>query len=202
VDLKGSLFIITGPSGTGKSALCKELIGRISNLRFSISHTTRAPRGRERDGVHYHYTDKATFEQMIEQGRFAEWTQIHRNYYGTSHDEILQASESGQDLILEIEGDGATQILKQYSNAVSIFVLPPSFDELRRRIEGRGEDAQDEIDRRMANAAAEMKFIEDFEFVVVNDDFNVAVDDLEHIVKAARQRRAFVWPGLVDRFTV
>ena len=138
---------------------------------------------------------------MIEKKELAEWTRIHGNYYGTSHAQLQSVEgDTGVDLIFEIEGDGATQIMGQYPMAVTIFILPPSMEELKKRLVLRKEDAPDEIDRRMAHSKKEMKYIEHFDYVIVNDDFQEAADQLEAIVTAARIRRQLVWPKISRRF--
>jgi guanylate kinase len=195
-----TLFIISGPSGSGKSTLAGLLVERLKDIRFSISHTTRAPRGKEQNGVHYFYVDADTFEKMINENALAEHTHIYGNYYGTSHEQLRSILADEGDLILEIEGDGAVQIQKQYPEAVSIFVLPPSLDELKKRICGRAEDSSEQIARRMANALKEIEYIDHFDYVVVNDEVDSALDDLISIVIAHRRRKQFVWKRLADRF--
>ena len=197
--MKG-LFIITGPSGVGKSSLTGALVNKLSDIRVAISHTTRSPRGDEKHGVHYYFIDKETFNKMIEEKKLAEWTQIHGHYYGTSHEEIQTVERDESDLFLEIEGHGALQIKGQYPMALTIFVLPPSLRDLRQRLEERGTDSQEEIDRRMKNALAEIEYIEQFEFIVINDVLKQAADQLEYIVQAHRLRRKAVWPSIADRF--
>lgn len=194
--MKG-LFIISGPSGAGKSSLCREVLSKLSGIRTSVSHTTRKPRGAEQNGIHYHFVDRPTFEQMIKEDLFAEWTQIHGHYYGTSHEE-LQTSEG--DLILEIEGHGALQIKGKYPEACTIFILPPSMDEFQKRLKSRNEDSDAEMERRLKNVRAEIRYVDQFDYLVINDDFYKAADDLMTIIRTGRMRRRLIWPMIEDRF--
>ena len=190
-------FIITGPSGVGKSSLCRQLLKNLSGIRTATSHTTRVPRGTEKSGREYHFVDPPTFESMIKSDQFAEWTQIHGNYYGTSRREIENAED---DLVFEIEGHGAMQLKSQYDAAHTIFILPPSIDALRARLQARSEDDPEEIERRVTNALFEIQYAEQFEFLIINDDFDEAVVQLELIVKSHRLRKERVWPHVADRF--
>lgn len=195
-----TIFIITGPSGVGKSSLNTAMLRRMNGIRMSVSHTTRKPRGKEMDGVQYNFVDKQTFKDMLDEEKFAEWTQIHGNYYGTSHYELQSVQRDETDLILEIEGHGALQIKGQYPLAKTIFILPPSLAELRKRIVGRSEDAPEEIERRLKNAVAEIEYVEQFEYLIVNNEFDTALFELETIIKSDRLSRARQWPALADRF--
>ena len=173
---------------------------QVPNLRTAVSHTTRPPRGQEQDGVQYHFVSKETFQEMITADKFAEWTQIHSNFYGTSHQEIVEAEQQNVGLILEIEGHGALQIKGKYPRAATIFILPPSIDELRARMVHRGENTPDEIERRIQNAIAEIQYVEQFDYVVINDDFETAVSQIESIISAERLRKHLVWPRISSRF--
>jgi guanylate kinase len=191
------LYIVSGPSGAGKSSLCREVLSRLSGIRTSISHTTREPRGAEQNGVHYHFVDHPSFEQMIKEERFAEWTQIHSNYYGTSHEEL---KSSQGDLILEIEGHGALQIKGQYPDACTIFILAPSMEEFRNRLVARNEDSDDEVERRLENVRAEIQYVDQFDYIVINDEFAAAAEDLITLIRSGRMRRKMIWPMIEDRF--
>lgn len=195
-----SIIIVSGPSGVGKSTLDRKLIRQVPDIRLSISHTTREPRGREENGTHYHFVDESTFKTMLDKGELAEWTRIHGNYYGTSHAELLSVENGQYDLILEIEGQGAMQIKQKYPDARSVFVLPPSLDELRRRIEGRKEDPPEQIQRRMDNAIAEIEYIDKFDYIVINDEFEKTLEQISTIVRAIRLRRELVWPQIARKF--
>ena len=186
----GNLFVVAAPSGTGKSSLVKALMEVDAGVRPSISHTTRAPRGQEQDGREYFFVPPSTFDQMVADGAFVEWAQVHGNRYGTSRQGIEQRWAEGGDVLLEIDFQGALQIRQLYPEAVLIFVLPPSWDELRARLERRGEDAPAVIETRLANAAQEMARVPEFDFVIINDSFERALFDLKTIVHAQRLRYA------------
>ena len=195
MDYPGNLFAVAAPSGTGKSSLVKALLELDSHLVVSISHTTRPPRGQEQDGREYHFVDEPTFRTMIADGEFVEWAEVHGNLYGTSRGAIEARITGGQDVVLEIDWQGALQIKRLFPNAVLIFVLPPSWDELLQRLHRRGEDAPDAIETRMANAREEIAQACHFDYVVINALFETALFDLKTIVHAqrlkyARQRRA------------
>jgi len=186
----GNILIVSAPSGTGKTTLCRRLVERQAPaIRYSISHTTREPRGRERPGVDYYFVDDTEFDRMIAAHELAEWAAIHQHRYGTSVREIERATADGVDLLLDIEGQGAVQIKKRFPQAILIFILPPNLDVLAERLRRRGTESAEEIKRRLANAQEELNFIQHYEFVVVNDRLEEAVDLLEAIVLAGRQRR-------------
>jgi len=194
------LFIVSGPSGAGKSSLCGELIKVTKDVKLSVSHTTRAPRGNEVSGKEYYFVDKKAFKTMLDEGGLAEWTQIHGNYYGTSHKELNLIKSGDKDIILEIEGHGALQIKGQYPLAKTIFILTPDLETLRKRIMERGENEAGEIDSRMRNALAEIDYVEQFDYLVINDDFKTALSDLMTIIHANRQSRGFVWSKYSENF--
>lgn len=182
----GTLFIVSAPSGAGKTSLVKALLEAVKGVGVSVSHTTRAKRPGEEDGVHYHYVDVATFTDMISQGAFLEHAQVFDNYYGTSEAAVLNQLTSGQDVILEIDWQGAQQVRKRFADAVSIFILPPSRSALKERLTGRGQDDDSIIERRMRDAKTEMSHYNEFDYVVVNDDFDAALSDLQAIVISQR----------------
>ncbi len=186
----GNLFVVAAPSGAGKSSLVKALLELDSHLLLSVSHTTRAPRGQEQDGREYHFVDEPTFRSMIERGEFFEWAMVHGNLYGTSRAAIADRVAAGQDVVLEIDWQGALQIKKLFAAAVLIFILPPSWDELRQRLQRRGEDPPDVIERRMANARVEVAQAVHFDFVIINSLFETALFDLKTIVHSQRLRYA------------
>jgi guanylate kinase len=195
MDYPGNLFVVAAPSGAGKSSLVKALLELDSRLNVSVSHTTRAPRGQEVDGREYHFITEAEFRAMIERGEFFEWAQVHGNLYGTSRAAIEARMAAGEDVILEIDWQGALQIKQLFPNAVLIFILPPSWDELLQRLRRRGEDGEDVIATRMANARTEVAQARHFDFVIINALFETALFDLKAIVHAQRlkyaaQRRA------------
>ena len=186
----GSLFIISAPSGAGKSSLVKALLAADQQVALSISHTTRAPRGQEQHGREYFFTSDTEFDALIQQNALLEWAAVHGQRYGTSKQAVAQQLASGQDVILEIDYQGAFQVQQQLPQAQLIFILPPSMNELRARIERRGEDAPEKIALRMHNAQAEVAEAGKFDFVIINDRFEAALADLHSIVAAQRLRAA------------
>jgi len=191
----GNLFVVAAPSGAGKSSLVKALMELDSLVKPSISHTTRPPRGQELNGREYFFVSAAEFEDMIRADGFVEWAEVHGHRYGTSRQAIAQLMDQGSDVVLEIDFQGALSIRRTFDNAVTIFILPPSWEELRSRLERRGEDAAETIDLRLRNAAIEMAQARQFDFVIINDSFDRALFDLKAIVHAQRlkfavQRRA------------
>ncbi len=194
-EYPGNLFVVAAPSGAGKSSLVKALLELDSLVFSSISHTTRTPRGQEKHGREYFFSSEPEFDQMVKSDAFVEWALVHGNRYGTSKRAIEERIAQGNDIILEIDFQGALQIKKAFSNAVLIFVLPPSWDELRSRLERRGEDTPAVITKRLANAAQEMQEVQKFDFVIINELFERALFDLKAVVHAQRlkyaaQRRA------------
>lgn len=183
----GSLFVITAPSGAGKTTLIKALLEDEPGLSLSTSFTTRKPRPGEQDGREYHFVDEPTFLAMQYRGEFLESAQVHGNRYGTAKRTIRDTLEQGQDLILEIDWQGARQVRALYPDCVGIFILPPSMEELERRLRGRGQDAEAVIQRRLANAQAEMGHASEFKYAIINKDFNTARQELARIVRSERR---------------
>ena len=190
IETPGNLFVVAAPSGAGKSSLVKALLELDSHLAVSVSHTTRAPRGQEQQGREYHFVDEAQFKAMIERGEFVEWAQVHGRLYGTSHRAIEERLRGGQDIVLEIDWQGALQIKRLFAGAVLVFILPPSWDELLQRLQRRGEDGADVIEQRMANARAEVAQARHFDFVIINALFETALFDLKTIVHSQRLKYA------------
>ncbi len=185
----GTLYIVSAPSGAGKTSLVKALLESTGGIRVSVSHTTRPMRPGEVDGVNYNFTDEATFEKMVAEGRFLEHARVFGNYYGTSREWVEQALAEGSDIILEIDWQGAEQVRAVMPQAVGIFILPPSREELERRLRGRGQDSDEVIARRLAEAVTEMRQYSSYDYLVINDDFDTALADLQAIVRARRLRR-------------
>ena len=183
---KGSLFVITGPSGAGKGTVLKEVIKNLDRLYFSVSATTRKPREGEVDGVHYHFMTKERFESLIADDRFLEYAQYAENYYGTPLDPVLEQLEQGNDVILEIELQGALQVKKRMPQAVLVFIAPPSFEELEDRLRGRGTETEEVILRRLAIARQECENMHQFHYVVVNDQVADAADRLRAVMLSRR----------------
>lgn len=188
MDYPGNLFVIAAPSGAGKSSLVKALMELDSHVQPSISHTTRAPRGQEVEGREYYFVSPAQFERLVAADAFVEWAHVHGHRYGTSKKTIEDRVGQGGDVVLEIDFQGATQIKQVFGNAVCIFILPPSWEELRSRLERRAEDAPAVIDQRMDNAALEVAQAASFDFVIINDSFDRALFDLKAIVHSQRLR--------------
>jgi guanylate kinase len=186
MDFPGNLFVIAAPSGAGKSSLVKALMAQDERLQLSISHTTRAPRGQEQNGREYFFVSVDEFESMIQGDAFVEWALVHGQRYGTSKKAIEDRITDGADIILEIDFQGAVQIKRIYPNAVTIFILPPSWEELRARLEKRGEDSPEVIALRLKNAEIELAQVNKFDFVIINDLFERALFDLKSIVHAQR----------------
>jgi guanylate kinase len=190
METPGNLFCVAAPSGAGKSSLVKALLELDSRLAVSVSHTTRAPRGQEVDGREYWFIDEAEFQAMIERGDFFEHARVHGNLYGTSRKAIEARLAQGEDVVLEIDWQGALQIKALFPHAVLIFILPPSWDELMQRLKRRGEDAPEVIAQRMANARHEVAQAQHFDFVIINALFETALFDLKAVVHAQRLRYA------------
>jgi guanylate kinase len=186
--MTGLLFVVTAPSGAGKSTLIRAALEKEPAIRLSVSYTTRAPRGGEQDGREYHFVDAQTFQAMVERGEFLECAEVHGNRYGTSQRAIDEALGRGEDLLLEIDWQGAAQVRKRYSDCVAIFILPPSVEELGRRMRARGLDAEAVIERRLANAREELSHAPEFDYVIINDVFETARRDLLGVLRAERVR--------------
>jgi guanylate kinase len=184
----GSLIIVAAPSGAGKTTLVRMLVEHDPQVRPSVSTTTRAPRPGEQDGREYHFVDVDSFVAMRDRDEFVEWAEVHGNFYGTSRRWLEQQMQAGQDVVLEIDWQGAQQIKRLFPDAVGVFVLPPSTAELERRLRGRGQDSDAVIQRRLAAALGEMSHVREFGFVIINNDLQVAFDDLLAVVRGARLR--------------
>jgi guanylate kinase len=186
MDYPGNLFVVAAPSGAGKSSLVKALMELDARVQPTVSHTTRAPRGQEKHGREYFFTSSQEFDAMVQSQAFVEWAHVHGQRYGTSKKMIEDRMTQGTDVILEIDYQGALQIKRMYANAVLIFILPPSWEELRSRLERRGEDTPDTIELRLQNAAIEIAQAHEFDFVIINEVFDRALFDLKAVVHAQR----------------
>lgn len=180
----GTLYIVSAPSGAGKTSLVKALMDAMAQVRVSVSHTTRSIRPGEVDGVNYHFTPREKFIELLEQGDFLEHAEVFGNLYGTSHSWVKQTLAKGYDLILEIDWQGAQQVRKLVPEAQSIFILPPTHQDLRQRLHNRGQDAAEVIDLRMQQAIAEMSHYVEYDYIIINDDFSTALEDLKAIFRA------------------
>ncbi|RMD80010.1 MAG: guanylate kinase [Gammaproteobacteria bacterium] len=183
---RGTLYVVSAPSGAGKTSLVRALVERVPGLALSVSHTTRPPRPGERDGVHYHFVDPDTFRRMAEEGAFLEHAQVFGHCYGTSRAWVEGRLAEGVDVILEIDWQGARQVRAALPGTVGIFILPPSLKVLEQRLRTRGQDSEETIRRRLAEAVAEMRHYAEYDYVVVNEVFERALGDLEAIVRARR----------------
>jgi guanylate kinase len=183
------MLAVASPSGTGKTTLCKRLRREFPSLVFSVSTTTRPPRPSERDGVDYHFVDDATFDQMVDGGAFVEWEAVHAHRYGTSHAEIERGRAAGRSLLFDVDWRGAMALKAAYPEIATVFLLPPSLDELERRIRGRADVAEEQIRLRLANALLELRQAHRFEYVVINVTVDEAYDRLRAVFRAAGSRR-------------
>lgn len=186
---RGRLFIVSAPSGAGKTTLCAGLLDRQPDMVRSVSYTTRPPRPGERHGVDYYFIDEEAFREGIDAGRWVEWARVHGNYYGTAADTIEKNLSAGLDMVLNIDVQGADQILARFPDCVRIFIMPPSMAELKRRLEKRGGDDERAMEVRMAAAQKEMARKDDYHHVIINDDLERAIDELAAIVSRYRQSR-------------
>ena len=183
---QGTLFIISAPSGAGKTSLVTEILARMNNIQASISHTTRAARSGETDAVNYHFVSEQTFHSMVADNAFLEHAEVFGNFYGTSKQWVQETLNAGTDVILEIDWQGAEQVRQQLAQSKSIFILPPNKQALRERLNGRGQDDIDVINKRIAAATEEMSHYVEADYLVINDDFDLALEQLKGIISAQR----------------
>ena len=199
---EGVLFVISAPSGAGKTTLCKEIIDIFPNLRHSVSYTTRTPRPGEVHGRDYFFVGQDEFSRMVAVGEFAEWAEVHGNLYGTSLSTLKQCRSQGIDLILDIDCQGAQQLKGRFDGGVYVFILPPSIAELRRRLDGRSSDSEEVIEVRINNAAAEIKEARWYDYIIVNDRFSEAVEQLKSVLIAEQCRSSRVIQGISTTFDI
>lgn len=199
---EGVLFVISAPSGAGKTTLCKEIIDKFPNLRHSVSYTTRTPRNGEVHGRDYFFVGQDEFSRMVEGREFAEWAEVHGNFYGTSLSTLNQCRSQGIDLILDIDCQGAQQLKGRFDGGVYIFILPPSIAELRRRLDSRSSDTEEVIERRINNAAAEIKEARWYDYIIVNDRFSEAAEQLKSVLIAEQCRSSRVIQGISTTFDI
>ena len=184
--MAGNLYVVAAPSGAGKTTLVRLLLEQEASVQLSVSFTTRRPRPGEQNGCDYHFVDTAAFQAMIARQEFLEWAEVHGNFYGTSKKWIIERLAPDHDVLLEIDWQGAQQVRSAFPGAIGIFILPPSMEDLTRRLTGRGTDSTDVIARRLATARAEMRHVEEFDYVIINDSLEQALDDLRAVVRASR----------------
>mgnify|MGYP001259467174 CR=1 FL=1 len=185
---EGLILILSAPSGAGKTSLCRELFKTFPDMKESVSYTTRAPRSGEVEGEAYHFVTNEVFESMIAEDAFAEWAEVHGNRYGTALRTLEEARKNGVDLVLDIDCQGALKLKEQFEGGVYVFIMPPSMEELRRRLEHRSSDAQEVIELRIARAAAEIREARWYDYIIFNDDFVVACRELAAVVIAHRRK--------------
>ena len=200
LNRKGLLLVVSGPSGAGKGTICKALLNKNDQIKLSVSATTRKPRNGEVHGVNYFFIEKEEFAKMIENGEFLEYDKIYDNFYVTPKADIIECLEKGQDVILEIEMQGARQIKEVYPEGVFIFVLPPSLEELKSRIVGRGTETQEEIEKRFSCAFEEINQIVNYDYFIVNEDIEKSVSDVEAIICAEKNKDTRYKNNIIDKF--
>lgn len=197
---QGTLFVISAPSGTGKTTLCKMLLKRNPDIKLSVSYTTRQPRKGEKNDVDYTFINESKFMKMIDKGEFAEWATVHSNFYGTSLKRLKTLNTAGYDIILDIDIHGAMQLKKNYENAVYIFVAPPSMTILEKRLAGRKTDSEDVIKKRLDNAKKEIAYYHCYDYMVINDNLDKAYMELESIIISSRLTTSRIDPVWIKKF--
>ncbi|SCH13596.1 MULTISPECIES: guanylate kinase [unclassified Romboutsia] len=200
VKRKGLLLVVSGPSGAGKGTICKAILDQNDQIKLSVSATTRKPRNGEVHGVNYFFIEKEEFTSMVEKGEFLEYAQIYDNFYGTPKAAIIETLEKGQDVILEIEMQGARQVKEVYPEGIFVFVLPPSLKELKNRIVGRGTESVEEIEKRFSCAFEEIKQIDDYDYFIVNQDVEKSVKELEAIISSEKNKVTRYKNNIIDKF--
>lgn len=187
--MQAKLYVVAAPSGGGKTSLINALLEKDKQLRLSVSHTTRAPRPHEIDGQHYYFVSQETFSQLVAQHAFLEHAQVYDHCYGTGREQVQRQLDQGYDVMLDIDWQGAAQIRQSFPNCCSIFILPPSLEILRERLSSRGQDSPEVIERRMKKARSELSHAHEFDYMIVNDDFQLALEDLHSIVRRGKHSR-------------
>ena len=187
-----NLIVVSGPSGAGKTTVLTRVLSELKDIRFSVSHTTRIPRSGESDGVEYHFVTRREFERLIGEGAFLEWAEVHGELYGTARTEYDRAMEEGVDLLLDIDVKGADQVCQKFDDAVTVFVIPPSYTDLERRLRGRGPDDEASFQRRLAVAGEEMSHFRKYQYAIVNVDVEASVEGLKTVIRASRLRTSRV----------
>jgi guanylate kinase len=200
--MSGQLFVISGPSGAGKSTIVNALRESIGDLGYSISHTSRKPRGTEKDGIEYHFVSRKTFREMIEMGAFVEWAKVYNDYYGTSVSGLNEQVAAGLDILLDLDGQGAKNIKKHFENSVLIYVLPPSLEILEKRLKQRGTDDESVLNSRMEKASGEIKNCVWHDYIIINNDLEKAIGEAQTILISERCRTSRRIPGVKKMFDI
>ncbi len=198
--MAGALFVVSAPSGAGKTSIVKEVLSKVDNIFYSISHTTRAPRVGEVDGRDYFFVSEAVFKDMIKKGGFLEWAFVHGNYYGTSRQWVERQLSEGNDILLDIDVQGAMSLREKFSSSILIFIVPPSFSELERRLSLRASDNKEDLQLRLLNARKELQEMEKYDFIIVNDALNDAVACMISIITAMRCRTERLLETVLSNF--
>ena len=186
------MIVVSGPSGAGNTTVLNRVLAELPDLRFSVSHTTRIPRSGEKDGVEYHFVTRREFERLHSEGAFLEWAEVHGELYGTARAEYDRAMKDGVDLLLDIDVKGADQVVQRFGDAVTVFVIPPSYTDLERRLRGRGPDDEASFQRRLAVAGEEMSHFRKYQYAIVNVDLEASVEALKTVIRASRLRTSRV----------
>lgn len=197
---KPLLVVVSAPSGAGKTSLCKEVVERLANLVHSVSYTTRPPRNDEKEGVDYHFVSYKKFHKMVSQGEFAEWAEVHGNFYGTSIKLLESYWAESKDVILDIDVQGAIKLRARFPEAVFVFVLTPEFNQLEERLRARRTEPEDVLQRRLKKAREEIQYYRDYDYLVINGEFEKAVEDLEAIITAERRKLTRWAPNFLDDY--
>jgi guanylate kinase len=200
MSVAGSIFVVSGPSGVGKSTLIKHVRESVSMLGYSVSHTSRKPRGVEVDGVDYHFVGRNTFADMIEKGEFVEWAEVYSDYYGTSVSGIEGPTSQGLDILMDVDAQGARNIKSRFERSVLIYILPPSMEELEKRLKTRGTEDEEAVRRRLGKALKEMKNCLWYDYLIFNDELTRAVEDVRSVISAERCRRSRQLPKAREAF--